>query len=130
MGRRMARKISMLEFRCLSAVRFLERCFACPRFGDDCRDLELGKKILRGQKKIDCGVESAEDTIHVNSFNCLTPLHYIDRSRIKCPHDGRCRDEGLLLALLDGKKVLDYSHKKIIELPSKRRRREAAKKAA
>ena len=130
MGRRMARKISMLEFRCLSAVRFLERCLACPRFGDDCRDLELGKKILRGQKKIDNGVEPAEDTIHVNSFNCLAPLHYIDRSRIKCPHDGRCRDEGLLLALLDGKKVLDYSHKKIIELPLKRRRREADKKAA
>ena len=130
MGRRMARKISMLEFRCLSAVRFFERCLTCPRFGDDCRDLELGKKILRGQKKIDYGVEPAEDTIHVNSFNCLTPLHYIDRSSIKCPHDGRCRDEGLLLALLDGKKVLDYSHKKIIELPLKRRRRDAAKKAA
>ena len=130
MGRRMPKKISVLEFRCLSAVRFLEHCAACPRFGDDCRDLELGKKILRRQKKIAYGVEPSEDTIHVNAFNCLAPLRYIERSRIRCPHDGRCRDEGLLLALLDGKKVLDYSHKKIIELPIKRRRREAAKKAA
>jgi hypothetical protein len=138
MRRRMPKKISVLEFRCLSAVRFFERCAACPRFGDGCRDLELGKKILRGQKKIAYGVkaeiaqntQAGEDTIHVNAFNCLVPLYYIERSRIRCPHDGRCRDEGLLLVLLDGKKVLDYSHKKVIELPLRRRRHEAAKKAA
>lgn len=130
MRRRMPYKISVLEFRCLCAVRFFERCAACPRFGDGCRDLELGKEILRGQKKIAYGVKAAEDTIHVNAFNCLAPLHYIERSRIRCPHDGRCRDEGLLLALLDGKKVLDYSHKKVIELPLKWRRHDAIKKAA
>lgn len=130
MGRRMPKKMGVLEFRCLSAFRFFEHCAACPRFEDDCRDLELGKKVLRGQKKIAYGGESAKDTIHVKDFNCLAPLHYIERSRTRCPHDGHCREEGQLLALLDGKKVLDYSHKKVIELLLKRRRSRAAKKAA
>lgn len=130
MGRRMPKKMGVLEFRCLSAVRFLEHCAACPRFEDGCQDLELGKQVLHGQKKIAYGGEPAMDTIHVEDFNCLTPLHYIERSRTKCPHNGRCREEGLLLALLDGKKVLDYTQEKVIGLPLKRRRIRAAKKAA
>jgi hypothetical protein len=130
MGRRISKKIRVLEFRCLAAVRFFEHCAACPRFEDDCRDLALGKEVLRGKKKIAYGVEPTEDSIHISAFHCLAPVHYIERSRIKCTHDGRCRDEGLLLALLNREKVLDYSHKEIVELPPKRRRSEAAKKAA
>jgi hypothetical protein len=124
------RKIKVLQFTCMAAVRFFERCAACPRFKDDCRDLKLGKKILRGQKRLSYGVEPAKGTIHVNAFNCLAPLHYIDLSRIACPHHGRCRGEGLLLALLDGKAVLDYSRREIIELPSRIGPGEASKKAA
>jgi hypothetical protein len=126
----MSKKIPVLEFRCLAAVRFFEHCAACPRFGDDCRDLALAKEVLCGKKKIAYGVEPAEDSIHISAFHCLAPLHYIERSRIKCTHDGRCREEGLLLALLNGDKVLDYSHKETAELPPKPRRSRAAKKAA
>jgi hypothetical protein len=131
MGKRMSKKIGASEFRCLAAVRFFEHCAACPRFGDDCPDLALGKAVLCGKKKIAYGVEPAGDrSIHISAFHCLAPLRYIERSRIKCAHDGRCRDEGLLLALLNREKVLDYSHKEIVEISPKRRRSEAAKRAA
>ena len=130
MGLEMPKKISVLEFKCTAAVRFFERCAACPRFGSDCPDLERGKKILRGQKKIAYTAEATDDTIHANAFNCLEPLRYIERSRLGCSRGGRCRGEGLLLALLDGKTILDYSYKKVIKVPLKQQPREATRKAA
>jgi len=89
----------------------------------------MGKEVLRGKKKIAYGNERAEDSIHVSAFNCLTPLYYFEKSRKKCAHAGRCREEGLLLALLDGKKTLDYSHKEVTELPRVRRRKVARRVA-
>jgi hypothetical protein len=130
MARRMSKTISVLEFGCLAPLRFFEHCVACARFGDDCPDLAMGKEILRGKKKIAYGNDQAEDTIHATAFNCLAPLYYFERSRKKCAHAGRCREEGLLLALLDGKKALDYSHKEVIELPRVPCRRKVAKRVA
>lgn len=125
MARKSSKSISVLEFGCQAPLRFFEHCAKCARFGDDCPDLRVGKEVLRGKKKIAYGDEQAEDTIHVSAFNCLTPLYYFERSRKKCGHAGRCREEGLLLALLDGKKTLDYSHKEVTELPRVRRRKVA-----
>lgn len=129
MGSRIPKSISVLEFGCQAPLRFFEHCTKCARFGDHCPDLALGKEALRGKKKIVYGDEHDEDAIHVTAFNCLTPLYYFERSRKKCGHEGRCREEGLLLALLDGKKTLDYSHKEVTELPLVRRRRKVAKTA-
>ena len=129
MARKSSKSISVLEFGCQAPLRFFEHCARCARFGDDCPDLRIGKEVLRGKKKIAYGDEQAEDTIHVSAFNCLTPLYYFERSRKKCGHAGRCREEGLLLALLDGKKTLDYSHKEATELPRVRRRKVAKRVA-
>ncbi len=125
-----SKSISVLEFACQAPLRFFERCAKCPRFGDDCPDLSLGKEVLRGKKKIAYGHYSSEDTVYVGAFNCLAPLYYFEKTRNKCGHAGRCREEGLLLALLDGKKTLDYSHKEVTELPRVRRQRRVAKKLA
>jgi hypothetical protein len=56
--------------------------------------------------------------------------YYFERTRKKCGHAGRCREEGLLLALLDGKKALDYSRKEVTELPRRRQLRKVAKREA
>jgi len=130
MARKMSKTISVLEFGCQAPLRFFEHCVACPRFGDDCPDLVMGKEILRAKKKSAYGDDQGEDTVHATAFNCLAPLYYFERSRKKCAHAGRCREEGLLLALLDGKKALDYSHKEVVELPEVSRRRKVAKRAA
>ncbi len=130
MRSRIPKSISVLEFGCREPLKFFENCKKCARFGDDCTDLVMGKEILRGKKKIVYGDEQAEDTIHPTAFRCLTPLYYFERSRKKCGHAGRCREEGLLLALLDGKKALDFSHKEVTELPLARSRRKVAKTAA
>lgn len=130
MKKRISKAISVLEFRHRTPLRFFENCAKCARFGDNCPDLKLGKEVLRGRKKIAYTDDPPEDSIHVSAFNCTAPLHYIERSRMKCAHGGRCREEGLLLVLLDGKKVLDYTHKKLIELPRMRCRHRASKKAA
>ena len=122
MARKSSKSISVLEFGCQAPLRFFEHCARCPRFGDDCPDLTVGKEILRGKKKIAYVDERAEDSVHVSAFNCLTPLYYFERSRKKCAHAGRCREEGLLLSLLDGKKILDYSRKEVTELPRLRKR--------
>ena len=129
MVNRSSKTISVLEFGCQAPIRFFEHCAGCPRFGDECPDLAIGKDVLRGKKKIAYGNEQAEDTIHVSAFNCLTPLYYFEHSRKKCAHAGRCREEGLLLALLDGKKILDYTHKEVTELPRVRRRKVAKRVA-
>lgn len=130
MARRIPKNISVLEFGCQAPLRFFEHCARCPRFEDDCPDLKMGKEILSGKKKIVYRYQQGEDAIHMSAFNCLTPLYYFERTRKKCGHAGRCREEGLLLALLDGKKTLDYSHKEVTELPRVRRRRKVAKKVA
>ena len=129
MVNRSSKTISVLEFGCQAPIRFFEHCAGCARFGDECPDLAIGKDVLRGKKKIAYGNEQAEDTIHVSAFNCLTPLYYFEHSRKKCAHAGRCREEGLLLALLDGKKILDYTHKEATELPRVRRRKVAKRVA-
>jgi hypothetical protein len=87
------------------------------------------KEVLRGRKEIAYGEDADEDSIHVSAFKCLAPLNYIERGRSRCPHEHRCREEGLLLALLDGKKVLDYSSTKVFKLP-RRRKSKGTKKAA
>ena len=125
MARKSSKTISVLEFGCQAPLRFFEHCVSCARFGDDCPDLAMGKEVLRGKKKIAYTDEQAEDTISLSTFNCLTPLYYFERSRKKCAHSGRCREEGLLLALLDGKRTLDYSHKEVADLPRIRRRKVA-----
>jgi hypothetical protein len=87
------------------------------------------KEILRGRKEIAYGVDADEDSIHVSAFKCLAPLNYLERGRSRCPHEHRCREEGLLLALLDGKKVLDYSKTKVIEFPRRHRHKETREAA-
>jgi len=122
MAQKLSSKISVFEFACQAPLRFFEHCASCPRFGDDCPDLAMGKEILRGKKRVAYGDDQGEDTVPATAFHCLAPLYYFERSRKKCGHAGRCREEGLLLALLDGKKALDYSYKDVTELSSIRRR--------
>jgi hypothetical protein len=119
MAKQKSRAVSVLEFRCLAPLRFYEHCAACARFGEDCPDLSLIKEILRGNKKVVCGGDLDKNGIPVRAFTCLAPLNYVERSRSRCPHEHRCREEGLLLALLEGKKVLDYSLTKVIKLPTR-----------
>jgi hypothetical protein len=128
MARRIPKNISVLEFSCQAPLRFFERCANCGRFEDGCVDLSLGKEILRGRKKIAYADGPAKDTIPASAFKCLTPLYYFERTRKKCGHVGLCREEGLLLALLDGKKTLDYAHREVTDLPVVRRRRKAARR--
>jgi len=46
---------------------------------------------------------------------------------LACGHEGRCREEGLLLALLSGKKQIDYSQKKAKLFPYIKRRQKEEK---
>ena len=125
MGGKSHKDISVFEFGCEAPLRFFEHCAACPRFEDPCPDLILGKEILRGRKKIAYGTPYEEDSVRVSDFKCLTPLYYFEHSRKLCGHAGRCREEGLLLALLDGKKGLDYSRREVADLSPLLRRRKA-----
>jgi hypothetical protein len=123
MSPKIPKTISALEFGCQAPLRFYEHCTSCPRFSDSCPDLALGKEILRGKKNIAYRNRALENEIPATAFNCLAPLYYFEKSRVNCGHLGRCREEGLLLALLDGKKKIDYSRKAISELPRIRRPR-------
>lgn len=125
-------KIHALEFSCQSPLRFYERCSSCPRFKGNCPDLKLGVEILRGKIKLTYGNDGSQDCVHASSFNCLAPLYYFEKTRSNCAHQGRCREEGLLLALLTGKKTLDCSEKQVIPLPPRKARgpQEVAKSAA
>jgi hypothetical protein len=118
--------IYALEFSCQAPLKFYERCAACPRFGDNCLDLQIGKEILRGKKKVVYGEDSSNESVHAGSFKCLAPLYYFEKSRSNCAHKGRCREEGLLLALLSGKKEISYAQKTAIRLPISRPRRKKA----
>lgn len=110
--------IHALEFGCQAPLKFYEHCASCARFGDDCPDLALGREVLRGKKRIVYdGEPLPEDSISATAFKCLAPLYYFEKSRKACAHQGRCREEGLLLALLNGKKELVYAQKEAIKLP-------------
>lgn len=110
--------IHALEFDCQAPLKFYERCFSCPRFKDDCPDLALGVEILRKKKKLVYDdMAHSKDSVNASAFNCLAPLNYFEKTRMKCGHEGRCREEGLLIALLRGRKELDYSQKTAIEFP-------------
>lgn len=120
--------VHVLEFDCQAPLKFYEHCAACARFGDDCPDLQLGLEILRGKQQLVYAQVPPAEGIQAASFKCLAPLAYFEKSRLKCAHDGRCREEGLLLALLTGKRKLDYSQVTAIELPARQPRRVAARK--
>lgn len=108
--------IHALEFNCQAPLKFYEHCTSCARFGDDCPELALGIKLLRGRKELVHHMESQSgDSINVSQFKCMAPLNYFEKSRRNCAHQGRCREEGLLLALLSGKKELVYTQKSAIE---------------
>lgn len=110
--------VHALEFECQAPLKFYEHCASCARFGNECPDLALGLEILRGKKTVDyTGKEPASDKVDAKRFNCLAPLHYFEKSRKKCSHKGRCREEGLLLALLTNRKELVYSQKAVVEFP-------------
>jgi hypothetical protein len=120
--------VHVLEFGCQAPLRFYEHCSTCPRFGEDCPDLQLGLEILRGKQKLVYEQVPPGEGIQAGSFKCLAPLAYFEQSRLSCAHEGRCREEGLLLALLTGKRHLDYSQISAIELPSRKLKRVAARK--
>jgi hypothetical protein len=112
-----SKKIHALEFECGTPLKFFEQCHACPRF-ENCPDLSLGQEILRGKKKVNYHEETGlDDSVDVRSFGCLVPFNYFEKTRIACGHQGRCREEGLLLALLSGKKELDYAQKRAVPFP-------------
>ncbi len=120
--------IHAFEFGCQAPLKFYEHCASCPRFGKNCNDLRLGKAILRGEKRLVYNTKDHDDgSVHASSFNCAAPLYYYEKSRSACGHEGRCREEGLLLALLSGRKELTYSQKMPIELPRVKKRHRTAK---
>jgi hypothetical protein len=123
-----SKMIHALEFGCQAPLRFYEHCAACSRFGDDCPDLKLGREILQGKTTLVYAKEASGEGVHVSSFKCLAPLYYFEKSRTNCAHLGRCREEGLLLALLSGKKKLDYAQpeRPVVPLPARKRRAAAA----
>lgn len=127
-----AANIHSLEFSCKAPLKFFENCSSCARFGDVCPDLQLGKELLKRRKKLLYGKDQTEDGIHVSAFNCLTPLKYFEKTRSKCAHKGRCRDEGLLMALLSGKRSLDYSQRAAVDLkiPKRKQRTQKVSEAA
>lgn len=116
--------IHALEFNCQAPLKFYEHCTSCARFGEDCPELALGIELLRGRKRLVYSAESdSGDTINLSRFKCMAPLNYFEKSRRNCAHQGRCREEGLLLALLSGKRELVYTQKTAIELQNLKERR-------
>ena len=99
--------IRILEFGCESPVKFYEHCAACPQFEGGCADLDLSRDLLEGKKKLVFSDQaSSKDTVNAHEFKCVTPLSYFEKSRNTCGRQGRCREEGLLVDLLSGAKVL------------------------
>ena len=131
---RKPKTIRPTEFRCQTPLKFYEHCASCPRF-EGCPDLGLIKEILRMQKSVNYNrdiysargeLEGIRHSVDANVFTCLAPLNFFEKSRKKCPHEGRCREEGLLLALLEEKKKLDYRQKVPLEFPRSKPRFEVA----
>jgi hypothetical protein len=105
------RIIRVLEFGCEAPRKFYEHCVSCPRFGEDCPDLALSREMLTGKKKLVFSDEpDSKDSVNIKRFKCLAPLSYFEKSRKMCGREGRCREEGLLIDLLTGKKELVYSN--------------------
>ena len=120
--------IHVLEFGCQAPLKFYEHCASCPRFGESCDDLSRGKDVLRGKKRLVYNQDDYDEgSVHASSFKCAAPLYYFEKSRSACGHKGRCREEGLLLALLSGKKELTWTQKTPIELPRLKKRRRIEK---
>jgi hypothetical protein len=120
--------IHALEFDCQAPLKFYEHCVSCAKFGEDCPELALGIELLKEKKKLAYNTgPTSEDAIHISQFNCMAPIYYFEKSRGKCAHQGRCREEGLLLALLSGKKELAYTQKTATELPHLRKRYKEAR---
>ena len=102
--------VRVTEFGCEAPMRFYEHCVACPQFEGGCPDLALSRGLLEGKKKLVFSDKvDSENTVSVQAFKCLTPLSYFEKSRNTCGRQGRCREEGLLVDLLSGKKVLVHS---------------------
>lgn len=121
-------KIHALEFSCQAPLKFFEHCSFCPRFDENCSDLELGKELLRGKMAPAYNhEEQGEYKVDVKSFKCTVPLSYFEKTRMVCGHEGRCREEGLLLALLSGKKQIDYSQKTAKQFPYIKKRQKEEK---
>jgi len=125
MNSRKPKTIHATEFGCQTPLKFYEHCSSCPQF-DGCPDLALIKEILRMKKDVNYNrdlysargeLEGSRYSVDSNVFNCFAPLYFFEKTRKKCPYEGRCREEGLLLALLTGKKKLEYSQKVLIEFP-------------
>jgi len=119
MNSRKLKTIHATEFSCQTPLKFYEHCSSCPQF-DGCSDLALIKEILRMKKNVNYNrdlysargeLEGSRYSVDANVFNCFAPLYFFEKTRKKCPHEGHCREEGLLLALLTGKKKLDYTQK-------------------
>ena len=117
--------IHATEFSCQTPLKFYEHCASCSRFVG-CPDLALVKEILRTNKNVNYNrdtysargeLEGGRHRVDANVFTCLSPLCFFEKTRKRCPHEGRCREEGLLLVLLTEKKTLDYSQKALIKLP-------------
>lgn len=125
MSSRRPKAIHVAEFNCKTPLKFYEHCISCPRF-DGCPDLALIKEILRLKKKINYSrdhysgrgeLEGIRHRVDANVFNCLAPLYFFERTRERCANGGRCRESGLLLALLTGSKKLEYSRGVPMEFP-------------
>ncbi len=119
MNSRKSKTIHAAEFSCQAPLKFYEHCTSCPRF-DGCPDLASIKEILRMKSNVSYNrdlylargePEGSRHSVDANAFNCLAPLYFFEKTRKKCAHGGRCREEGLLLALMTGKKKLEYSQK-------------------
>ena len=113
------------EFGCSAPLKFYQHCRSCPRF-DGCPDLVLLVEVLRLKKELNYNkdvysargtLEGGKHSVDANVFNCLAPLYFFEKTRKKCPREGRCREEGLLLALLKQKKKLDYRQRVPIGFP-------------
>lgn len=136
MSNRQPKTIHAVEFRCKTPLKFYERCTSCPRF-DGCPDLSLIKEILRLKKKVNYNrdhysargdLEGSRHSVDANVFNCLAPLYFFERTRERCANGGRCRESGLLLALLTGNRKLEYSQKVPMEFPPSTPRPKGLKK--
>ncbi|MFO8166195.1 MAG: hypothetical protein R6T98_16865 [Desulfatiglandales bacterium] len=58
-------------------------------------------------------LEGSRYSVDSTAFHCLAPLSFFEKTRTKFPREGRCREEGLFLVLLTGKKKLSYNHRAI-----------------
>jgi NADH-quinone oxidoreductase subunit F len=109
--------IRVMEFGCEAPMKFYEHCVACPQYEGGCPDLALSRALLEGKKKlVFAGQVDSEDTVNAQAFKCVTPLSYFEKSRNTCGRQGRCREEGLLVDLLSGRKELVYSGTRLKKL--------------